>query len=389
MPKHASAQRKRGLRRAAAGFSLVEIMVGLLIGMLATLAVMQVYALFEGQKRSTTGTSDAQTGGAMGLYFIKRDMEMAGYGFPVFSDANSSLKCTTFTAFDHDDVASTPAIDLFPVVITDGGAGSDTIAIHYGRSDAAGIPARFEMAASDAIVGNNSGCRAGDWALLTSGTNCEAIKVTSSEGSGTGLPPLASRTDWGRIPLSSMPTISAGSISCIGKYKKDPPYDEHSSPIEYLYWVDNGQLVQGGNPATPGSGTPVMSGIVNLQAQYGVSLSPTSNTIVQWVDATGADWSATGGNWTTTRNRIKAVRVAIVARNAQLERDDVTNACSSLTGANPTGLCSWDATSAAPAFASPAPAIDLTANPDWRKYRYRVFETIVPLRSMIWSRERF
>jgi type IV pilus assembly protein PilW len=36
--------------------------------------------------------------------------------------------------------------------------------------------------------------------------------------------------------------------------------------------------------------------------------------------------------------------------------------------------------------ASPAPAIDLTANADWQRYRYRVYETIIPLRNMIWSR---
>ena len=39
-----------------AGFSLVELMVGLVIGLMATLVIMQVFSTFEGQKRTTTGT---------------------------------------------------------------------------------------------------------------------------------------------------------------------------------------------------------------------------------------------------------------------------------------------------------------------------------------------
>ena len=39
-----------------AGFSLVELMVGLVIGLLATLAIMQMMGTFDSQKRTTTGT---------------------------------------------------------------------------------------------------------------------------------------------------------------------------------------------------------------------------------------------------------------------------------------------------------------------------------------------
>lgn len=373
-------------RKRCTGFGLVEIMVGLLIGLLATLAVMQVYSTFEGQKRGTTGTADAQTGGSMALYAMKRDVEMAGYGIPVFSAANSPLRCTTVPSFDHDGNAATPAIDIFPAVITDGGAGSDSLSIRFGRTDTAGIPVRFSLSGgTDAIVANNLGCQAGDWAVISNGANCAMIKVSESV---IDLPPPATRTDWGRVQLAGAPDIASGSIACLGRYQKDPPFDDHSSPLEYLYWIDNGQLVMGGDPATPNSGVVVMADIVSIQAQYGVSASPGDNRITQWVDATGADWSATGTNWITSRNRIKAIRIAVVARNGQLEKTDVTSACSSLTAATPTGLCTWDATSAAPGVASPAPAIDLSADTEWRRHRYRVFETIVPLRSMIWSKER-
>ena len=53
-----------------AGFTLVEIMVGLAIGMLATVIIMQVFSVFEAQKRTTTGTADAQTNGGIAIYNI-------------------------------------------------------------------------------------------------------------------------------------------------------------------------------------------------------------------------------------------------------------------------------------------------------------------------------
>jgi type IV pilus assembly protein PilW len=83
------------------------------------------------------------------------------------------------------------------------------------------------------------------------------------------------------------------------------------------------------------------------------------------------------------RNRIKAVRIAVVARNGLLEKTNVdgSTVCSSLDSAAPTGICSWAGTAE-----SPAPAIDLSNDANWQQYRYRVYETIIPLRNMIWSK---
>jgi type IV pilus assembly protein PilW len=141
---------------------------------------------------------------------------------------------------------------------------------------------------------------------------------------------------------------------------------------------------------------PSVAGIVNLQAQYGVAAAglvntdPNFNLVTQWVNASGGTWAAPV---VADRNRIKAVRIAVVARNAKIETGAVTTACSSISAALPTGLCAWDATSAlptpvvAPFVASPAPTITLSAgDPNWASYRYRVFETIIPLRNVVWSR---
>ncbi len=117
------------------------------------------------------------------------------------------------------------------------------------------------------------------------------------------------------------------------------------------------------------NGDPIVSGVVTMRAQYGVSEMADDNEVTAWVPATGiwAQSTITMEN----RNRIKAVRVAIVLRNGLKERENVTTlAPVAYTDSGTTAF-----------------SIDVSFLTDWQKYRYRVFTTTVPLRNMIWSRE--
>jgi len=382
----------------------MELMVGLAIGMLATLVIVQVISVFEAQSRSTTGSADAQTNGGIALYTISHDLQSAGY--TLMSTSSSPLACTTLTINGTADT-STPN-RLSPVVITDGVVGtganaspSDAITIRYGDELMGGVPTQTQVPVPNALypttvpVLSNLGCQAGDMALITSGTDCYISTVTAASPVGATSPPPVPN-----VSLSNVPTLGSGGVNlaCLGTWH------------EITYRVNDGNLercdlaqVSTGNcdpTVFPNANfVPSVVGIVNLQAQYGVSAAgltssdPNYNRVVQWVDAT----AATGWNAPTVadRNRIKAVRVAVVARNAKLETSVVTTACSSTTVAAPTGLCAWDATSALPTpplvppfVASPAPTIDLSASdPQWLQYRYRVFDTIIPLRNVIWTKD--
>ncbi len=346
-------------------------MVAFAIGLLLSLVVMQVFSSYDKQKKATSGNSDAQTNGGISLYMIQRDTLNAGFGLPVFDTKNPPLKATTFVP------ATT---DITPITIIDGGTASDRIVIRYGDSLSGGIPTSVVGTpvvgvppAGTVGVTNNLGCRVGDTTVTCAGTTCRISSVTGP--TDIAVPPVASATpDLTHVKLQNVTGIAQGdSLSCLGVWRE----------IEYR--VNNNQLEKNTPPlaASVATGSPVMSDIVNLQAQYGVSTGATINQIDQWVDATGT-WGP--GITVANRNRIKAVRIAVVARNGTIDTEAITTACSSTTTAAPTGLCAWDATSAAPPTASPAPSIDLSGTTDWNKYRYRVFETIIPLRSIIWSR---
>ena len=67
--------------RRPSGFSLVELMVGIVVAMAAVIVVMQVFKVSEGQRRNTTGGDDAATTGAIALSLMQRDLRQAGQGF--------------------------------------------------------------------------------------------------------------------------------------------------------------------------------------------------------------------------------------------------------------------------------------------------------------------
>src|ERR1035437_1308770 len=103
--------------KANAGFSLVDVMVGMVIALLGIIIIFQVFSVSEGIKRTTTSGGDALQNGASALFALERSLKEAGYG--IFSSIN---------------LAPLPADPLgtAPVTIAPGAANaSDSITIRY------------------------------------------------------------------------------------------------------------------------------------------------------------------------------------------------------------------------------------------------------------------
>ncbi len=311
------------------GFTLVEIMIGLAIGMLATLVIIQVFSVFETQKRTTTGSGDAQTNGSIALHTIGSDLSQAGYG--IMPGGTSLLRCAQLTIDGVPD-ATTPN-RLTPVAITDGV--SDSLTVRYGDTAFGGITTAILNNVGNVVtVNDNFSCAPSNTAVAITGTACNMASVSAV--AATGVVPST-------ITLST--PVAGTDIACLGTWN------------EITYTVNNATSK---DAHLARAGDAFMANIVNLQAQYGISATASSNLITGWVDATGT-WAAPS---TLDRNRIKAIRVAIVARNPKMETGNVTNAVNI-----------WQNTT----------AVDLSADSNWQRYRYRVFETIIPLRNVIWA----
>jgi len=351
-------------RSRAAGFSLIELMVGMALGLLSVLIITQVMSLFEAQRRSTTGSADAQTNGGIALFSIARDVQLAGYTLLPATD--SALECTTLTS----NVAGITS--LTPLTITEGVAGanpaSDSITIRYGSSQMAGAVTQIvaDLGGGTRSVKSNLACQANDITLVSSGPNC-ALSTASAVSAPADTPITVTLAN-------SFLALPTNNLTCLGTWTE----------VTYAVNPATGNLertvVLNGVSTT----TPSVVGVVNLQAQYGISATANSNQVTQWVDASGGTWAAPT---VANRNRIKAIRVAVVARNSKIEPSAVSTACAGApaptTAAAPTGLCAWPGS-----VASPAPAIDMSpGNANWDRYRYRVFETIIPLRNVIWAKD--
>lgn len=346
------------------GFSLVELLVGLVIGLLATLVIMQTFSAFEGQKRTTSGNADAQTNGSIALMNIQRSVQMAGYGLPLpmANKDNSSLKCASMPDYDPDsDAATDNSVNIAPLVIQDGAANSsDTITARFSTDAAGAVPVTIVNAANATnatglVAANNIGCKDNDIALITNGNACLLTTIKDANGSPDTVQNISLNPS---TPLGS-PLVNGASIACMGNWQN------------YTYQLVNNELRL--------NGRPIVSDVVDMQAQYGVSATASSNQVNAWVDASGATWA---NPTVDNRNRIKAIRVAIVMRNGLLEKENVTNTCTTANGVVNNGPCAWD-----DAGYSNAPVIDLSADANWQRYRYRVFETIIPLRNVLWSKE--
>ena len=379
-----------GARRQG-GFTLVELMVGMLIGLVATIVMFQVFAVSEGQKRSTTGAGDAQQNGTFSLFQIERDARMAGYGLNHMPLLGCQLNGW------HEPSGAGFTLVLAPLVITNGGAGApDGVTLMYGTSDLFMAPAKLtqSMPNSSATykVDNRFGFAEGDLVIAAEdGKPCSIAQVSGVPGtpgnsdnvihnsgnytdkSGNNRPTEYNRP--GGLPPPNDVAYGAWNPATNTGGRL---YNIGSLPRAVTYSVVNDSLVVS-NILLPGVADAISDGVVQLQAQYGyddngdnvVNNAAEVNVITpgmgrdQWADAHAA--AMTAQDW----SRVLAVRLAVVARSMTPERPDpATNVCT--------------ATTVLPRWRTRGVDIDVTANPDWRCYRYRVFEVTVPLRNMMW-----
>jgi type IV pilus assembly protein PilW len=347
-----------------AGFSLVEIMVGMAIGLLSTIIIMQVFSLFEGQKRTSTSGSDAQTNGGVALYTIERDMRMAGYGF---ADA---VGCALGRSFNGTTLAS---LTLMPVAIGNGagGNGSDTVTILGSNKSSWSVPVRVITNHYQAATEFNTNATVGI------SQNDLLIAYESIGGSPVCTLFQINNTD----PVLNPLVHSAGSwngnstIFPASGYSTDALLLNTGSFLAHTYSLDaNGNLnFADYSSATNTSSSQVLSpDIVNLQAEYGFDTRAgvqTDGQVDTWsatmIDADASGITGDAGDI----QRIYAVRFAVVARSGLIEKPDPA-----------TGVCTT--TTASPVWAGGA--VDLTALANWQCYRYKTFETVVPLRNMLW-----
>ena len=356
---------RRCASRSDGGFTLVEIMVGMVIGMLGLIIMMQVFSLSESQKRSTTGGGDALSNGMIALYGLQRDIRQAGYG----TSDPSILGCNLQLRAGVTLSALAPVTINHPS-ITGQDANTDTLLIVYGNPNSSpqgvGIttqPATAGGAVSPDIyaVATPSAFTPGNEVVATPlnrATPCN-LSMTGVASVGVGSPSNVIVTAG-----TGVAGMSSGNLFNFGSAPKIRAYAIRSGNLtECDYMVnDCGNAANNNNTSI---WVPISSNIVSIKAEYGRDTSVPMDAIVDVFSTTAP---ATACDYA----RISSVGIALVARNANYEKTAVTAAAPS-----------WQGDTGNNASATAANNIDLSALANWQNYRYSVLQTIVPMRNLV------
>lgn len=369
-----------------AGFGLTEIMVGLVIGMLAAIVMMQVFAVSEERKRTTTSGGDALSNGAITFFQLQQNISQAGYGFSVFNILNCQL---TWTVSSGSGIAT--AIPLAPVTIVPYGSGSsfipdgdpntDALLILTGNTNGepqgnkftespptGGTVYRVQMpsafAANDRVIAAPDSCAGAlllDTILNDPPEGATTVAVATGVV-GTALDNKSALYNLGGATAATRPRFLAYAVR-----------GGNLTVCDYL--VNDCGLAA--NASNSSIWVPIATNIVSLRAQYGRdTASPvrTQDEIdaikprpVYVVDTYDQTMPIDACKWA----RAPAVRLALVARNSQFNKTTVT-----------TSAPQWAGSTSTPIDVSKNP--DGSTNANWGNYRYKVFQAVIPLRNVVW-----
>ena len=369
--------------RRQAGFTLIELMIGVLVGLMTTLAVSIVVVKFEGMRRTTSNSSDAQVSGAMAMDAIQRHVMSAGYGF---TQVAGLIGCP-LQAFHKNAPVALPE-RLVPVAITTTPGKPDKLRVFYSGKTSFSVPVRikedynpldsakrlrFKVTSSLGVVPPKPGAYPGDLMLAgsTAVAPCQVFRasaVVDAEEIG--------RSDEGAGWNSESPAFPSQN------YGKDDFLVNLGSPRDLEFSISDKKSLVTRELKIDSSGTPTYQGpselasnVVDMRAFYGKDTTAPEGdgSIDEW----SADAPTTGEGW----QRVLAVRVAIVTRSTQFEREDVT-----------TEAPYWDLGAVVETKSVDKSICDsrqcvrfrVDDVPDWKRYRYKILDTVIPMRNLVW-----
>ena len=341
----------------ARGFSLIELMIAVTLGLLGLLAVTTIYIEFNKHRTVETSLMEAQNNGALALFLLERDLDRAGSGFMALQgcrrayDDGGGVTARSFCQTYPTNLTPNPQSAL-PLVVTDGGTGSDRIRVQYG-TPLGGLSVTTildkQVNFSDPFkLKSAAGIVIGDIIVLNRGGNCAAYEASGvSESTKT----VSHEPGTGSLNVTAAPTEGGYDTAMANDWIVNLG---HYVSKDFFIDATTSQLVESSRP-TYADNNPVVDDIVYMKADIGRD-TDNDNLVNVWDKPLNvADYST-----------VIAIRVGIVARSQVVDRESPT----------PPSLV------VLPAITG---GTEQTYTVPDQKYRYKVYYTIIPLRNMLWS----
>lgn len=354
------------MRQTHAGFTIVELIVGIAIALLGSLAIMQAFTGRESDRRVIGSVSDSQINALLGMFMIERDLQQAGMGFTSLH----SMGCSVVSSTNNLNGLPLMTVGIIPADgsanpwnLPLGDANSDILILAYGTSEntSDGKNPR-SVAAGTATISLNGvqGFNLNDAVLVAeNGRPCTLGRVT------------------GTNPVSREVTLDSATASAYSSNGR--AFNLGSQPRMLAYAVRNGSLTVcnfaesdcTGGAADTNIWVPVLNDIVALHVQYGVDTTvPADGTVDAYcqsvLNGNCAAGTAPAPVTSCDFSRIGAMYIGLVSRSGQAEKVEVS----------PGTINVWADSAIAPTTTGPTWTV-----PD-RHYRYRTVATTVALRNV-------
>ena len=354
---------------SAHGFSLIELLVGIVIALFGSLAIMQAFTGRESDRRAIGSVADAQSNAMISLYLLERELQQAGAGISDLRTLGCQVTSGTsaLTNLPIFPVGIVPADgSVNPWKLPMGDANSDMLMLVYGTGEAVqGKSLRADVGAgadSITLVGVEE-IRPDDMLLIAEQNQvCTLGRVTATPDYNQELVSIDT-------PTAAAYTKDNARAFAMGRRMRAVAYAVRNGSLTVCNF-DQANCTTGANDPT--IWVPIANDIVALHAQYGVDTSAPQldGQLDAYCQAAGNKTCVAGTTPPPTaacdHARIMTVRLGLVSRSPQAEKNEVS----------PEKLKIWEDDTQTPT----------TTGPNWtvpdRHYRYGVISTSIALRNM-------
>ena len=340
------------------GLSLIEMMIGIAVGLLALLAVTTIYVKFHKSRTVETSLMETQSNGAMALYLLERDIDRAGYGFMNLQDCSCNTAAPSNFAFCETFAPNpTSAVPVLPLVISNNAvnaAGGDNIYVQYGAPNGGlsntTVYNTNALVTDDFTLKSAAGIVNGDIVVMKHAGHCAEYQVSAIPAVNSGVWTV-NHAHSGVTPVNPTAAMAGYDVATA----EDQLVNLGQYVSKNFYVGASAQLMQNTRP-TYANDSAVVDNIVYMKAEVGLDTDG-DHVADTWqgVVPVNADYS-----------KVMAVRVGLVSRTQVKDSDSPT-----------------------PATLEVLPAITgggvQNYNVPDTKYRYKVYYSIIPLRNMIWN----
>jgi type IV pilus assembly protein PilW len=376
-----------GRTRRQQGFSLVELMVGIGVGLLSTVVIATILSNSERQKRASSSGNDAQIAGSLALNELDRSIKDAGYGL---TTDIGTMGCTLQARFDAGTAVAGAPANLRPVLITTDKDGKpSTITLMRSTAPGFSLPAKVKAPLFDPTVASGStkdtlvvsstlGIAENDLLavvtppddLVTKVGSCTVFQASKLAANLRDIQRVAD-TPWNGTGDLAPATadqyiVNLGALE-VQTYTVEPQLNSKGVATSQ-YQLTLTRFVLRDRATTT---QVIQTGVVDLKAFYGRDSD--GDGVVDLYDTTTP---TTAQGW----SQVRSVRLAVLARSEQFEKEEVT-ATEPLwnVGAAVKVDGSIDCGSSKCIKMNPKAGDD-----SWKHYRYKLFDLISPLRNQLW-----